>query len=118
MAGELGRMTMEFGGDDREFQQVAGRVERRAGDLAKQLTSGDVGGSLLKIGRIYYANVIGEGLKRMGDAAAEFGQKIRLGTASTGELIEKVAEGIPIIGRFIEAGRGIHEAITGENAYV
>jgi hypothetical protein len=99
---------MSFGGDDTEFQKVATRVETRMKGI---------GGGLDFAINMSFLTRIAQGLGNMGKAAEEMSTKVRLGKADLGDLFEEVAKGVPIIGRFVEAGRGIRELISGEKAY-
>lgn len=152
-------MTMGFGGDDREFQRVADRVERTvvlmgktfkesqlSPEWVKQLeaTGAFAGGAdppikklsesirglsenterslgpVRQLQSLLYGkdliNSFGEALARLGNAAEDMATKFRLGKAAAGELFEELAKKLPIIGNFVEAGRGIREALTGEKA--
>jgi hypothetical protein len=59
-----------------------------------------------------------QGMRHVGTVAEEMSTKLRLGTASTADLFEQLAKGVPGIGEIVTFGRGIRELATGENAYV
>lgn len=115
-AGEAG---MTFTGNDAPFQKTADRVEKTMAKVAQSMEKGgdSVEGFIVNVREYTILTRMASGLKQMGEAAEKMSVQFRLGKASGGELFEKIAEGIPIIGDFITAGRGIHEAITGEKAY-
>jgi hypothetical protein len=103
------------GGASGPLNRVAGAIRNVGGASDGTRSSLTALSQALEGRRI--ASQTAEVFLRIGHAAEEMATKIRLGTATTQDLIEKLAEGIPIIGRFIEAGRDIHEAIFGEKAY-
>lgn len=134
MSESFGDATFTFRGDDQPFQKAADAVEakmREAGitneKWLQQIRASfdQVGGAADKTTAkvaTFALNMsiltrVASGLRNVGRAAEEYATKVRLGTASTEELIDKMIEGIPIIGNFWEAGRAVREAITGDKAY-
>lgn len=122
----LAQNKLSFGGLETEIEKsmakASANMRREASAIERSLkslgTTEEETKNLFKgFGQLTILSYLSAGLKKMGDTAAEMATKLRLGEVATEDLIIKVAEGIPIIGKFVEAGRGIREAITGEQAY-
>lgn len=73
---------------------------------------------LKNVGKMTALNLVGNGLMHVAKGAEEVATQIRLGNAVTDEMIDKMADGIPVIGHFWAAVRAVHELIGGEKAYV
>lgn len=127
-----GSASFLFTGDDKDFQRVADAVEKRMGKVATSFDFSPVQAQFKQVGdeiertservvrfglRLGILGRISSGLGQMGRAAQEMSAKFRLGEESAGALFEKLAGDIPVIGGFIQFGRGLREIITGENSY-
>jgi hypothetical protein len=93
------------------------RRDAKAFEDSAKLAGESVDGFINNVRQYTLLSLFANGAAAMGKAVSEMSAKIREGKASTGDLVEKIAEGVPILGKFVEAGRGIREAITGEQAY-
>ena len=90
------------------MEKVEGEMGRRSG-WGKLLRIGMEGGVV---------GMAGMALKGMTDKMSELTAQFREGKIGGGEMVEKLAEGIPIIGDFVTAGRDIREMFTGEKAQI
>jgi hypothetical protein len=110
----LGRGVMEFGGDDRQFQQAADRVVQGMRGISQQMkeTGDGVEGLVIKYGRLSIANTAA---KSLGRAIEEMSDKVRSGEASFVDLFDKAAKGIPLVGGFYDLGKSLAQlAVDGD----
>lgn len=92
------------------------RLKELKGALGEESALGNVGKMLKGAGAIAGFAVIGQVLNDATGKARELVEQFRAGEISSGQMVENIAAGLPVIGNFWQAGRNIREMFTGEEA--
>jgi hypothetical protein len=93
-----------------------GLLEQRLRNMKKQLSGVELAAKTLAgAGAVGAFTYIGRQLQQMADRAAEVATQFREGQIGAAEMSMEIAKAIPLLGSLVSAGRGIREAITGED---
>lgn len=90
-------------------------TERALRDPGRMLeTAADLIGGAGTGFQLFAVDIAGKQIAKMGESMAEFRRQLVEGKLDAGEMEERLAEGIPIIGEWVKGFMGVREALSGE----
>jgi hypothetical protein len=95
-------------------QESEGILENLKGSFGRGSTFFEIGHLLEGSGPIRGLSLMSGMVKEVAEHAAELTKQLHDGTIDAGEMVEKLAGGIPVFGQLWSAGRAIREIFTGE----